>query len=282
MKAFHRYFERFIIWGIAAFVLAGCDTESNNYNITVKQRSAPEVMQPQSSSEEPTQDAKKVEDQTSRLQSRVVNEPKIWPISSDENIDFSDDFMAENYYIVLDASGSMAKYVPTGNGSEKRIQVAKDAIQTFVKGLPSDVNLGLLTFEPTRELVELGPDNHQQVLKYTRRIVPTGRTPLYNSIKRGSRALETQARRQSGYGTYKLIIVTDGRSTDGDPSSLAREIVSNSPIEIHVIGFALKTHSLDIPGVTQYVTANSTEELIQALTDVTKSEIENFDVSEFN
>lgn len=279
MNSFKRFFQGIIISCLAVAVFTGCDTKSNSYNITINQKATPEALPNQPAAEsQPSSNGLNNGATTTNYQE--TNEPKIWPIGSDEVVEVAKNPLAENYYIVLDASGSMAKVV-VGQPVQKRITAAKNAIRTFVSGLPKNVNLGLLTFQPTRELVKLGPDNHENVLQYLRRITPSGRTPLQNAIQKGSTALEAQAQRQSGYGTYKLIVVTDGRSTDGDPSYLAREIVDNSPVELHVIGFAVKSHSLNIPGVTQYVTANSTEELVQALTDVTKSEVEAFDASEF-
>jgi Mg-chelatase subunit ChlD len=191
------------------------------------------------------------------------------------------DLLAENYYIVLDASGSMA-YTVGNHGGEKRIDAAREAVIAFLRELPREANLGLLSFQPTRELVALGPNNHQAVASNVQKLIPQGKTPLYRAMSIGYNALEEQARRQSGYGSYKLIVVTDGESNDDDPAPLARWIVENSPVEVHVIGFAISEHSLNIPGYTRYVTANSREELVRALTDTTRSESEAFDVLDFN
>lgn len=267
------------ILSVMAIITSGCDGGSSSYNFTISQES-PQQAQPvqQPVPEDQISDSPPV--------TQSANSPrykaKIWPpLKKDQSNKIAENILAENYYIILDASGSMAKPV-NGRSSEKRIDAAKSAVTKFIQQLPRDVNLGLLTFQPTRELVELGPDQHQEVVKYVKRLTPAGRTPLNRAMQIGYEALENQARRQTGYGNYKLIVVTDGRSTDDDPSNLARSIINESPVEVHVIGFAVQNHALNIPGVTEYVTANSSEELIEALTGVTKSEVEAFDANSFS
>ncbi|MCD8535296.1 MAG: VWA domain-containing protein [Verrucomicrobia bacterium] len=258
-----------------SWLLTGCDPGQSGYTITVQP--VPETT-PGSTS------AQQLADQNG-LRESIVDpqaQPASWPPAiQGQGADLSTDPLAQNYYIVLDASGSMS-YTIGEIGGEKRIDAAKKAVVAFLQQLPRDVHLGLLSFQPTRELVALGPNNHQSVAEHVLKLTPQGKTPLYKAITIGFSALEDQARKQSGYGTYKLIIVTDGESNDDNPVPLARSIVENSPVEIHVIGFAISEHALNIPGVTHYVSANSSEELRQALTDTTKSEVESFDSLDFD
>lgn len=262
----------------ALVILSGCDTNSGGYNISlspsepVAGETTPQPVESNSS--------QGINDTSTSPQIKTNYEAKTWPPTSrDKNLRIVENVLAENYYIVLDGSGSMAKAVT--NSRQRRMDAAKEAVRKFVNSLPDDVNLGLLSFQPARELVAIGPKNKSDVIQYVNRLTPSGKTPLNRAIKTGYEALVKQAQKQSGYGTYKLVVVTDGRSTDQDPASLARKIVEDSPIEVHVIGFAVDNHSLKIPGVTQFVTANSTEDLIKALSEVTKSESEAFDSTSF-
>ena len=262
-----------LIIGLGLFVSA-CDPGQGGYTITVSPESN------QTASENP---AESVTSQTQAYEdqgSGGTQAPNWPPVKDGQKIEMAGNFLTENYYIILDASGSMS-YTVGQNGGDKRIDAAKKAVTAFLRELPRDVNLGLLSFQPTRELVPLGAGKHQEVAEQVQRLIPQGKTPLHRAMTMGYAALENQARRQSGYGTYKLIVVTDGESNDQDPGPLARAIVNSSPVEVHVIGFAIADHALNIPGVTRYVTANSTEELVKALTDTTKSESESFDVLSF-
>ena len=53
----------------------------------------------------------------------------------------------------------------------------------------------------------------------------------YNELKK-------QGRAQRGYGSYRIVVVTDGDYNDGgNPKPLVEEIVKTSPVEVYVIGF---------------------------------------------
>lgn len=262
-----------LVIGLCLLVSA-CDPGQGGYTITVTPENNQNTQNNPADSAAPQTQASGDEG------SGGTQAPNWPPVKDGQRIEMADNFLAENYYIILDASGSMS-YTVGQYGGEKRIDAAKKAVTAFLRELPRDVNLGLLAFQPTRELVPLGPGTHQEVAEQVQRLIPQGKTPLHRAMTMGYAALENQARRQSGYGTYKLIVVTDGESNDNDPGPLARAIVNSSPVEVHVIGFAIADHALNIPGITRYVTANSTEELVKALTDTTKSESESFDVLSF-
>ena len=190
------------------------------------------------------------------------------------------DPVISNYYVIFDASGSMGGSVTQ---SQTKMEAAKSALASFASNLPAEANLGLLTFDPVRELIPLSRGNRSAFMNAVAKVFPRGRTPLRESIFRGYQVLTEQAQRQSGYGRYILVIVTDGESSDGDPAPLAREIVGGSLIEIQTIGFGVANHSLNVNGVTGYVTANSPQSLIDALNSVIASETESFvDPSSFS
>lgn len=196
-----------------------------------------------------------------------------WPSAgSDEDLIMADNSLAVNYYVILDASGSMS-------GKQKgriKMQAAKEALTRFCDNLPEDANLGLSTFSPLRERVPLGTDNRELFKDAIMQVQASGGTPLVKSMARGYEALTEQARKQSGYGRYILLVVTDGASSDGTPAPIAAEIVRQSAIEVQTIGFGVANHALNINGVTDYYSADSVETLIAALDRVIASETEAF------
>lgn len=178
-----------------------------------------------------------------------------------------------NYYVIFDASGSMNEFVVQ---NQTKIEAGKSALVTFAQSVPEEANLGLLSFEPVAELLPLGRGNREQFVGAVGDITAKGRTPLVESLFLGYKVLTKQAARQSGYGRYILVVVTDGASSDGNPGGIAREIVGKTPIEIQTIGFGVTDHALNLPGITQYVTARSPQALINALNQVIASEADTF------
>ena len=93
---------------------------------------------------------------------------------------------------------------------------------------------------------------------------------MRSAAEAGYKALTEQAKKQLGYGEYHLVIVTDGEaSSNEDPESAVRQILRDSPVQIHTIGFCIgEGHSLNIPGQTYYAAAGSPEELDAGLAQV--------------
>ncbi len=174
--------------------------------------------------------------------------------------------MADNYVLVLDDSGSMGSN--SCGGGKSRMDVAQQGSIRFGKSLPADANLGLVVLNE-RETIGLATGNRKQFESRVAALRAGGGTPLVNSIMRGRDMLVHQHQKQGGYGTYHLVVVTDGESSDGHPGSLAKEIVVKTPINLHVIGFCVdKDHSLYLPGYTRYTSALNPAALEQGLKKV--------------
>jgi len=205
-----------------------------------------------------------------------------WPPAPNGNTVLAPNLLADNYYVVLDGSGSMLERQCSGNQS--KIETAKTALKEFAASVPADANLGLLIFTngQIQELVPLGSGNRQQLAEQVQSASAAGGTPLDDAISAGYAQLEQQAMRQLGYGRYVLVVVTDGQANPGhDPTEKVRWMLNNTPVELHTIGFCIGTdHSLNMPGRTVYKAADNPAALRQGLADVL-AEAEAFDVSTF-
>jgi uncharacterized protein with von Willebrand factor type A (vWA) domain len=208
-----------------------------------------------------------------------------WPprLAQATNVEPAKDVMAKNYYVIFDESGSMNE-TDCADGDSKS-NVAKKALSDFAKALPADANLGLLTFGQggIQQKVSLAVDNRSEFMTQVYATDPSGNTPLKDSVVVGVAQLADQARRQSGYGEYHLVIITDGNAnpSDQEPSAIVRETLFSSPIVIHTIGFCIEdTHSLNQPGHTLYYPANNPKELTKGLGSVL-AEAPDFNVDEF-
>ncbi|MGR9044503.1 MAG: vWA domain-containing protein [Gammaproteobacteria bacterium] len=189
-----------------------------------------------------------------------------WPDVRPGNIPVGN-LLTDNYYIVLDGSGSME-----GNdcapGSTK-MRVAKQAVAQFAKQVPSDANIALYAFDlrGARERLPLTANRLEEFFAQINQVIPGGNTPLATAITAGYRSLKAQAEKQLGYGEFHLVVITDGIATEGEaPDVIVQTILKESPIVIHSIGFCLRqNHALNQPGMTFYTAADSAEALQQGL-----------------
>ncbi len=217
------------------------------------------------------------------------SEPKLaaafsWPPNNQTELELVPDSQRtdKNFYVVLDGSGSMRERKCTENSSKSLVAI--DALQRFIKEIPKNANLGLLIFDDLgiSERVPLGKDNHPAFVAALQAMKVGGGTPLRSAISKGKDILERQALKQSGYGEYTMIIVTDGESErDENPASIVETLVKDTPIEIHTLGFCIgNEHSLNQPKRTSYKSADSLQELVSGLKDVL-AESQTFQVQEF-
>jgi Mg-chelatase subunit ChlD len=205
----------------------------------------------------------------------------VWPPAGEPDV-LAENPVAANYYVVLDGSGSMEERACEGSGT--KISQARKALADFAGSVPADANLGLAAFGVfgVREFLPLAVGNMDRFISTVNSIEPGGGTPLSSAVQLGREQLETQARRQLGYGEYHLVIVTDGEANSGyDPTYEVDDLLAGTPIVLHTIGFCIGTnHSLNQPGRTLYVSANNPEELSGGLQEVL-AEAPDFNVTEF-
>lgn len=204
-----------------------------------------------------------------------------WPQLSDQS-SAVDNLTTNNYYIVLDGSGSMDEKRCSGN--KTKMEAAKDAVIAFSSQFPRDSNLGLAVFDGQglSERVPLGGSDPATFASEVSRISAGGGTPLLNSVYLAYQKLEEQARRQLGYGEYHLVVVTDGEANTGqDPTQIVNQIMAESPVVLHTIGFCIGDyHSLNQEGRIDYRAADNIPALREGLTSVL-AEAPDFTVTTF-
>lgn len=155
------------------------------------------------------------------------------------------DVYNDNVVIVLDASGSMSR---TMRGVHK-LEAAKQAIVEVLRTVPHTTQVGLLVFTSTDGqagwVYPLGPRDDARLLKALTPIRAKGGTPLGEYIKRGADRLLEQRENQLGYGTFRLLVVTDGEATDGPLTDRYVPEVIAKGILLDVIGVDMaKDHAL--------------------------------------
>jgi len=199
-----------------------------------------------------------------------------------EGVPVANNLLASNYYVVLDASGSM-ETVECSAG-KKKIDAARAALESFAQSLPPNANLGLAVFEDKglKELLPLGVDNREQFAQVVQRVVAGSGTPLRSAIDLAYARLLRQGRRQLGYGDYHLVVVTDGQASQGEnPTAKVNTMLAESPVVLHTIGFCIgEDHSLNQRGKAYYRAADNPAALRQGLDEVL-AEAPAFDLTEF-
>lgn len=189
-----------------------------------------------------------------------------WPPPAPASSVIAQNLLADNWVVVFDGSGSMDS-IACGTGSRPRIETAQKAVIQFSRSLPPNVHRGLVEFPSPKVSVPLAANNHVAFETQVGKIKASGGTPLRSSMEVGASVLTAQAQAQRGYGTYHMLVVTDGEASSGeDPAEFTRKLVTSTPIQVHVIGFCVDgKHSLDIQGYTQYVAANNPAALERSL-----------------
>lgn len=176
----------------------------------------------------------------------------------------------DNVVVVLDASGSMSGLMP--RTSVRKMDAAKSALLEVLKTIPKSTHIGILVFSglnvPNEWIYPLGPRDDALLAQAIARPQPSGQTPLGAYIKKGADALLAAREKQFGYGTYRLLIVTDGEAQDRHLVDRYTPEVLSRGITMDVIGVNMaSTHTLATK-VNSYRAANDPESLRRAVADI--------------
>lgn len=157
-------------------------------------------------------------------------------------------FADDNVVVVLDTSGSMEESMVRG---QSKMDAAKEALLNVVHNLPPQTNFGVVTFNGWA--IPLGlvtPDNARQSIFSQQ---PGGMTPLGEFMKVGADALLEKRSLAHGYGTYTLLVITDGEASDENLlNQYVPDIVSRG-ITLKTIGVKMvQDHTLKQQSVAYY------------------------------
>ncbi|MCI0540518.1 MAG: VWA domain-containing protein [Verrucomicrobiales bacterium] len=176
----------------------------------------------------------------------------------------------DNVVIVLDASGSMNGAL---SGSKlNKMAAAKVALKEVLKNVPPSTRVGLLVFSARNVqddwVYPLGPRNDSELFKAIDLPMPGRGTPLGQYIKVGADRLLEERAKQFGYGTFRLLIVTDGEAEDRTLVERYTPDVIARGIRVDVIGVAMASNHTLARRVHSYRAANDPASLRRALSEV--------------
>lgn len=181
----------------------------------------------------------------------------------------ADDESMSHVVIVLDGSGSMDEMMsPT---PVKKMDAAKESLLRVMKSLDNDTQVGLLVFSASASdpwVYPLGSLDMERITAAIDDIQPGGNTPLGEFIKMAADRLLEERKLRFGYGTYKLLIVTDGEAQDQHLVDEYTPDVISRGITVDVIGVAMKSDHTLATRVHSYRRADDPGELAEAIKEV--------------
>jgi hypothetical protein len=187
-----------------------------------------------------------------------------------------------NFYFVFDMSGSMNRDC----SGKRKIDGAKEAVTRFMKNIPDDVNIGLMLLgtrsgDDYAEALPIASGNKEEFLKIINTLQPSGGTPLGEALSASVDKIVEQYKKQLGYGTYRIIVITDGEQTGIDLKQPCNYLAQHGFIGLYSIGLCMKSsHTLKKYSLS-YRDANNYEELEEALVEAT-AESDVFDANLFD
>ena len=177
----------------------------------------------------------------------------------------------DNIVVVLDASGSMEdRFI--SDPTQTRMDAAKEALRAVLTTIHDGTNIGLLVFSGSNVnkhwVYPLGPKNNEALAKAINSPLPGGTTPLGEYLKIGADRLLEQREKQYNYGSYRLLVVTDGAATDHDKVQLYTPEIMHKQIRIDVIGVDMEQNHMLATVVDSYRRADNPKQLIKAVSDI--------------
>jgi hypothetical protein len=171
-----------------------------------------------------------------------------------------------NLVVVFDGSGSMASRFSKSNDRGTKMDAAKKALVQILNQLPTNTNLGIVVFSSSHNgwLVKLGPIDKTNLTNQINSVNEGGGTPLGKYMKDGANALlELRAKQKSG--VYKLLVVTDGESSDDAETPLTGKYgILSKGLRVEAIGVDMSSkHSLATK--VPYRSAENAEQLTTAV-----------------
>lgn len=176
----------------------------------------------------------------------------------------------QNVVVILDDSGSMDERMNTSSGRVLRIDAAKKALVQVLTTLPPETNVGVLALNTqvkgSNWVIPLGKADPSKWASI-QSIRADGGTPLGEFLKRGVDAL-LESRSKQVYGTYRLLIVTDGEANDPELVDGYLPDIMTRGLTVDVIGVDMQSdHSL-ATRVHNYRRADDESALTQAISEV--------------
>ncbi len=172
----------------------------------------------------------------------------------------------DNIVILIDTSGSM----DYDFGSVTRMTAAKNALKVVLAQLDKNTHVGILKFPQSafgniNWTYPLGPIDQVKLFKSIDTLSPGGDTPLGKYMKHATDALTAKRKEQLNYGTYRLLIVTDGAAGDSNVVKRWTPQILSRGIRLDVIGVGMGDDHVLAKRAHTYRTADNPKALKRSI-----------------
>jgi len=176
----------------------------------------------------------------------------------------------QNVVVVLDDSGSMAESMRRVRGTTK-MGAARAALIEVLQQLPESAEVGVVLLNGRINndpwVIPLGRVDQTDLVATMEQVQPMGGTPLGAFMKQGADAL-LEKRGQQHFGTYRLLIVTDGEANDPELVDGFLPDIMSRGLSVDVIGVDMASdHSL-ATRVNRYRSADDPSTLTRVISEV--------------
>lgn len=181
-----------------------------------------------------------------------------WPGNVADEVEAQPDPNRVFTAIVLDDSGSM--------GGD--IEPAKQAVIEALNAMDQSDRVAVIALNDGMILPFMSVEDAEKELpEPLRRVSSDGSTPLTAAMRTAQMALEAEAARSGGFGTYRILVTTDGRADNGDDlTDLIENIARVTPIQVATIGVGIDDrHVLSRPDLASFVAISDISGLAAAL-----------------
>ncbi|MDP5085426.1 MAG: VWA domain-containing protein [Yoonia sp.] len=160
--------------------------------------------------------------------------------------------------IVLDDSGSMGQ----------DMEAAKTAVLASLEAMKDTDAVAVIALNDGLILPFMAVADARTALPAPlSRVFSDGSTPLTRALKTARQGLAEEAAKVGGFGTYRILVTTDGVADNGDLlRAEIEDIARQTPIQIATIGVGLTgQHVLRRPDLAAFVSVSDVSGLADAL-----------------
>lgn len=148
--------------------------------------------------------------------------------------------------LAIDISGSMN----ADDVTPTRIDAAKHAADTFVDGVPSDINVGLVAFSSAANLTVAPTTNRDDMHSGIDSLSAYGGTAIGEAIFVSLDAIARLPKNPDGSPARgRVVLMSDGSTNSGRPNDSAAQAAAAAGVQVWTIAFGTVGAQLTLPGM---------------------------------
>lgn len=149
-----------------------------------------------------------------------------------------------------------------------RIEAAQAAAKSFVNLLPSQLNLGLVTFSGLAQVVVPPTTDHELVSRSLDNLVLDERTAIGDAVVVALSSVKSMPQEQGKPPPpARIVLMSDGETTDGRPNEEAARAALDAKVPVSTIAFGTDEGTVEVEGTEVSVPVN--REALRLLADQT-------------